>query len=100
MYIENGIAYAGNKKPLLTVSGVRPLNDYYLWVRFNTGEEKIVDCKPLFARPVFEPLKKIDVFSGVYLDYGCTVWQNGEIDVAPEYLYENGVDALGGGERA
>lgn len=45
MNIRNGIAYAG--KPILLVSGVRPLEDYQLWVRFNTGEAKIFDFKPL-----------------------------------------------------
>ena len=35
MYIKDGIAYAGEQKPLLKISGVRPLEDYKLWVRFS-----------------------------------------------------------------
>lgn len=96
MYIENGIAYAGNKKPPLTVSGVRPLPDYQLWVRFSDGEAKVFDFKKLLSAPAFAELKDVSVFNGVYIDYGCTVWQDGNIDIAPEYLYENGVSVEGG----
>ena len=32
-------------------------------------------------------------FRGVYIDYGVTVWNDGDIDIAPEYLYENSVPA-------
>ena len=89
MYIKDGIAYAGEEKAPITVSGVRPLADYILWVRFNTGEAKKVDFKKLLSTPAFEPLKDASVWGGVYIDYGCTVWQDGNIDIAPEYLYEN-----------
>ncbi len=95
MYIENGIAYAGEKKAPLQISGVRPLSDYRLWVRFNTGEAKVFDFKSLLITPAFSPLKDVSVFNNVYIDYGCTVWQDGDIDIAPEYLYENGVDVDG-----
>ncbi len=91
MYIQNGIAYAGEPKKPVTVTGVRPLPDYRLWVRFSTGEEKVFDCSVLLDTPAFLPLKDAAVFNGVYIDYGVCVWQDGSIDIAPEYLYENGV---------
>ena len=62
MYELNGIVYADDQTPLLTVKSVRPLADYKLSVRFSTGEEKRV------------------------------VWNNGTIDIAPEYLYENSMN--------
>lgn len=93
MYIRDGIAYAGEQKPTIRISGVRPLNDYMLWVRFNTGEAKIYDCKPLLELAGFAPLKDTEVFKGVYIDYGVTVWHGGDIDIAPEELYENGITA-------
>ena len=89
MYIINGIAYAGEQEPAIKVSGVRALDDYRLWIRFNSGETKIFDFKPLLNKPAFSPLKETDVFKGVYIDYGITVWNDGEIDIAPEYLYEH-----------
>lgn len=89
MYIENGIAYAGEQKPLLQIVGVRAMPDHLLWVRFNTGEAKTFDFKPHLAAPCFQPLKDDAIFRDVYIDYGCPVWLDGDIDIAPEYLYEN-----------
>ena len=91
MYIKDGIAYAGELKPALKVSGVRPLSDFRLWVRFNTGEAKVYDCKPLLGKAGFAPLNDIAVFNGAYIDYGIAVWFNGDIDISPNELYENGV---------
>lgn len=90
MYILDGIAYAGNRTLELKVSGVRPMDNYLLWVRFNNGKTKVFDFKPLLEKSAFIPLKDIDVFKGVYIDYGIPVWNDGDIDISPEYLYENG----------
>ena len=93
MYIRDGIAYAGKETPALKISGVRPLAGYNLWVRFNTGESKTVDFRPLLETPAFSPLKEESVFCSVYIDYGVPVWNDGDIDISPEYLYENGVSS-------
>jgi hypothetical protein len=55
---------------------------------FSTGEEKEIDISPLLNEPVFKVLQDISVFNSVYVDYGTVVWNNGTIDIAPEYLYE------------
>ena len=89
MYELNGIVYADNPAPLLTVKYVRPLADYKLLVCFSTGEEKKVDITSLLNEPAFKSLKDVSVFNTVYVDYGTVVWNNGTIDIAPEYLYEN-----------
>lgn len=99
MYVVNGIAYAGEQAPPIKVSGVRPLDDYRLWVRFNTGEAKVFDFKPLLDKPAFAPLADKTIFQAVYIDYGVTVWSDGDIDIAPETLYQNGTMA-GGAEIA
>ena len=91
MYIVDGIAYAGEPKQPVKVCSVRPMGDYVLWVRFNTGEAKTFDFKPLLSSPAFAPLADKAVFGAVYIDYGVPVWKGGDIDIAPEYLYENGV---------
>lgn len=91
MYIRDGIAYAGITQPPIKISGVRPLPDYLLWVRFNNGESATFDFKPLLASPAFSPLADIKTFNSVYIDYGMPVWNDGDIDIAPEYLYEHSV---------
>lgn len=95
MYIVDGIAYAGDPAPMIKVNGVRPMNDHQLWVRFSTGEAKIFDFKPLLNLPAFAPLADQSVFNTVYIDYGVPVWNDGDIDIAPERLYQEGVSVGG-----
>ena len=64
--------------------------DHQLWIRFTTGEIKIFDFKPLLNQTAFAPLDDEDVFQQVYIDYGVTVWLDGNIDIAPETLYARG----------
>ena len=40
MNMSDKIACAGEPEPVIKVSGVRPMEDYKLWLRFNTGEAK------------------------------------------------------------
>ena len=95
MYIKNGIAYAGELAPIIKVCGVRPLENHKLWLRFNNGEIKIFDFAPLLTMPAFAPLSDENLFREVYIDYGVTVWNDGDIDIAPEMLYEKGVSVTG-----
>ena len=96
MYIVDGIAYAGEKEPVIKISGVRPMEDYKLWLRVsNTGETKIFDFKPLLEKPAFAPLTDKTVFNGVYIDYGVTVWNDGDIDISPKFLYDHAVSDEG-----
>lgn len=99
MYIVDGIAYAGEQSPALRVTGVRPLSDFRLWVRFNNSEAKIFDFKLLLNTPAFAPLADSETFNSVYIDYGVPSWNNGDIDIAPETLYEKG-EAAGGASIA
>ena len=67
-----------------------------LW--FRDGSIKIVDFRErLFNRSLgemLEPLRDVKVFSGVKYDEEAStiVFPNGA-DIAPEWLYENGVEA-------
>ena len=90
MYVENGIAYAGERASLLTVVGVRPLEGHRLWVRFSSNETRVFDFKPLLKFPAFAPLTDEKVFSSVYIDYGVPTWNDGTIDIDPEMLYHDG----------
>ena len=83
MYIIDDIAYAGEKIPAIKVSGVRPMAGHKLWLRF--------DFSPLLKDPAFAPLEDSDTFAGVYIDYGVTVWKDGDIDISPKYLYDHAV---------
>lgn len=99
MYVIDGIAYAGKPKTEIKVSGVRILPDWKIWIRFSTGEAKIYDFKPMLEYEAFKPLKDYDLFKEAYIDYGVLVWNDGDIDIAPEELYENS-EAVGASKIA
>jgi hypothetical protein len=79
---------------ILKVKEALPMEGHRLWVRFTTGEAQIFDFKPLLNTPAFAPLADQSVFNSVYIDHGIPVWKNGDIDIAPEKLYECGVPDL------
>ena len=85
----NGIAYANTKEQPLTVQSVKPLDDMMLIVTFNSGEKRLYDATQLLAFPAFQPLKDEQVFKNAKVEYGAVTWNNGEIDIAPETMYEN-----------
>ena len=68
------------------------VDGYRIAVLFNDGVKKIVDFTSLLKRnmPVFKPLENIDLFKKFTVT-DTLEWDNGNIDIAPEYLYENGV---------
>jgi hypothetical protein len=67
------------------------LCDYKLKVEFINGEIKVYDFSEQLDFPAFKPLKDKKIFSNVSLDHGVPVWMDGEIDIAPEVLYYDGV---------
>lgn len=95
MYLSNGIAHADEQESVIKVCGVCPLTGHRLWLCFTTGETKIFDFTPLLGEAAFVPLADEHTFAGVYIDCGVTAWNGGDIDIAPEYLYEHSVAAEG-----
>ena len=91
MYIKDGIAYADGQTNEIEVWGIRPLDNYCLWIRFSTGETKTFDFKPLLKTPAFAELSDESIFKNVYIDYGIPQWKDGEIDISPYKLYQEGV---------
>lgn len=89
MYIVNGIAYAGVKTQETVVKAVKPLDDMMMIVTFGTGEKRLYDATQLLAFPAFQPLKDEKVFKNAKVQYGMVTWADGEIDIAPETMYEN-----------
>jgi len=69
------------------VTAVEYLEDYKLHVRFNTGEEGIVDLEPELYGAIFEPLRDKALFQQVALASRTIEWPNGA-DFAPEFLLE------------
>ena len=75
---------------LLHVVSVEPKENFNLLVTFDTGETKLFDFTHLLDSPMYKPLKNKSFFDTVKIENGVTVW-NENIDIAPEYLYDNGI---------
>lgn len=89
MYIINGIAYASEPTKDLKIKDVKLLHDYIMIITFSTGEHRLFDATLLFDKPAFIPLKNEEVLAHYSIEYGVITWCEGEIDIAPEYIYSN-----------
>ena len=78
---------------LIWITAAKVLEGHKLHLTFNNGACKVFDFAQVLAKgmPIFEPLKNLTVFRNIVLDGWTVTWQDGTIDIAPEYLYEQGV---------
>ena len=90
MYEIDGICYAGNPDGEPRVASAKPLKAGMLLVEFVSGEERLFDTTALEGS-AFEPLRDESVLESVKVEHGFVSWADGEIDVAPEYMYEHSV---------
>lgn len=88
MYIVNGIAYASERTANIKVKEIKPLDDLIMIVTFSTGEQRIFDATCMLEYPAFKILANEEVFKAAKVEYGVVVWNDGEIDLAPETMYE------------
>ena len=90
MYIVDDICYAGRPSSNIRIVDAKPLLGGMLLCMFSSGEKKLFDTTSL-TEPVFLPLQDETVFSNLKVEHGFVSWNNGEIDIAPEYIYEHGL---------
>ncbi len=68
------------------------IGDYKVSVLFNDGVKKTVDFYSILFEndyPAFRPLKNLDVFKNFKVT-DTLEWDNGNIDIAPETIYDLG----------
>lgn len=68
-----------------------PLPHHHLLCHYNNGRWNLVDFRPLLQYPAFRDLKSEQLFYDIDFSNGVTNWDNERIDIAPEYLYKNGI---------
>lgn len=73
---------------MIEVSKIKILEDMIMLITFSTGETRIFDATCLLEYPAFAPLKDETIFKGAKVEYGVVVWLDGDIDIAPEAMYE------------
>lgn len=78
---------------MLAVTDAKYIDGYKIRVRFNNGEEGVVDLAETLWGPVFEPLKDTAKFQRFEVSkvFHTIIWENGA-DLAPEYIYEKMVE--------
>lgn len=69
---------------------VKAIEKYKLYIKFENGEEKILDMGQDIKEKFYAKLKDYEYFKNVRISKtGITIeWQDGE-DIAPENLYYN-----------
>jgi len=75
---------------MIAVKSVEVMSGFELLLTFSDGERRHFDMKPYLNYPVFRRLENPGYFSLARVDYGTVVWP-GDIDIAPETLYDYSV---------
>ncbi|MFZ3209131.1 MAG: DUF2442 domain-containing protein [Geobacteraceae bacterium] len=73
---------------LLDVITVKTLPDYQLELKFNNGELRRFDMRPLLVLKPWSRIASPHLFEKARVEYGTVLWP-GEIDIAPETLYDD-----------
>ena len=73
--------------PVWCVASVQPRPDYTMLLTFENGEKRIYDARPLLKKPICRKLNDLPFFMKARAAFGTVVW-SGDVDIAPEHLYE------------
>lgn len=76
-----------------SVVSVHPLDNFYLELRFNTGETRLFDARPYLDKGVFRRLQDKELFNQAYVAFDTVCWP-GNLDIAPETLYDKSLPQL------
>lgn len=74
----------------LSVTDVKPLEDYKLLLTFENDEQKVFDVTPYLEVGKFSELKDDDLFKSVHISFDSIAWKN-QLDLDPELLYKKSV---------
>jgi hypothetical protein len=68
------------------VLSVTPLDDFELWLEFDSHEKRVFDVKPYLNRGIFTQLRDLEYFKQVRPFLDSITWPNGQ-DFDPDHLY-------------
>lgn len=75
---------------LIDVVSVHTCPEFQLEIEFQNGERRQFDMRPLLAMKPWNRVSTPALFARARVEYGTVVWP-GEIDIAPETLYDDSV---------
>ena len=73
-----------------SVRQVSVREDFHLELTFNTGETRLFDARPYLSKGAFTRLQNPTLFRQAYVAFDTVCWP-GELDIAPETLYDRSV---------
>jgi hypothetical protein len=73
-----------------SVTQVRAREDFKIELIFSTGEARLFDVSPYLEKGVFKRLKDVALFKQAYVAFDTVCWP-GNLDIAPETLYDASV---------
>jgi len=73
-----------------SVIRVVPRDDFTLELWFDTGDHRLFDARPYLNKGVFVQLQNLQRFKQAFVALDTVCWP-GEIDIAPETLYDRSV---------
>jgi len=75
---------------LCDVVSVSPKQDFQIDIEYENGERRRFDMRPLLQMKPWSRIATAALFTRASVDYGTVVWP-GNIDIAPETLYDDSV---------
>ena len=74
-----------------SVTAVRARHDFHLELLFAGGEHRLFDMTPYLTKGVFAELQSPALFRQAYVGLGTVCWP-GNLDIAPETLFDRSVE--------
>lgn len=90
MVVREGICYPDAPARHVKIVSAENAGDWLVRVCFDDGALRLFDGRALVG-DVFEPLQDPAVFANWKLDYETLTWNDGDIDIAPEYVLNHSV---------
>ena len=75
-----------------SVTKVVPRDDFYLELWFKSGDHRVFDARPYLDRGVFTRLQSLELFKQAFVALDTVCWP-GNLDIAPETLFDRSVAA-------
>ena len=88
MYYYNGFVCGGRPDGQIRITDVKVLPDRIMILTFNNNEKRLFDAS-ILSGEAYKPLQENRIFQDVLIDHGVVTWNNGNIDCAPEFMYNH-----------
>ena len=94
MYIQDDVCYAGNAEMGVKILSAEAQANKKLLITFSTGEKRVFDPS-IMRGAAFLPLENEKIALHPTVFHGILTWDNGNIDLAPETVYQESVPLSG-----